>query len=617
MTNTQQATETQNNHFTATYSPDDNKLRLSCAVRIDSETFARLKAAGYKWAPKQEQMIAPMWTPSRYDLAVELAGEVLDDDTTLAERAEVRAQRFEGYSEKRAADGDKAYSGVKAIGDNIPFGQPILVGHHSERRARKDAQKIENGMKRAVDMWETSEYWKRRAEGALRHAKYKELPEVRARRIKKLEAEKRGYERDKAQAEKCLAFWSQDNITLEKATNFAGMYGFTMARKEGDKEDFNQNPSAYNALTNNFPTLYAPRTLEEVIETARRIYPKAIARANRWLEHYNNRLVYEIAMLNEQGQGELIAKKPRPKQLPLVNYKQASFTLPMRWRKGEIETLEQIELTSAEYMHINEDCRGTREVDNSHRIRIAIVSRNEDGAIRRFAGYQGKTYAIFLTDSKTHEKPAPIEPQPPTPPAPRPEYKPAPVSDVQAKIAAAEAALKSGVQVAVAPQLFPTPAALAERVVEAADIRPGDSVLEPSAGTGALIEALPEGAEVQAVEVNYSLVSALTNRFPAVSVVQADFMQWESQQRFDKIIMNPPFANQQDIDHVTHALKFLKEGGKLVAIMSAGVEFRQDKKARGFRDMVERLGGTIERLPDDSFKESGTSVNTVLVEICA
>ena len=42
-------------------------------------------------------------------------------------------------------------------------------------------------MRRAVQMWETSEYWKQRAAGALRHAKYKELPAVRHRRIKGLE----------------------------------------------------------------------------------------------------------------------------------------------------------------------------------------------------------------------------------------------------------------------------------------------------------------------------------------------------------------------------------------------------------------------------------------------
>ena len=51
------------------------------------------------------------------------------------------------------------------------------------------------------------------------------------------------------------------------------------------------------------------------------------------------------------------------------------------------------------------------------------------------------------------------------------------------KIEQMQYALKTGVQVIAAPQLFPTPPALAERMVEEADILPGHSVLEPSAGS--------------------------------------------------------------------------------------------------------------------------------------
>jgi type I restriction-modification system DNA methylase subunit len=87
--------------------------------------------------------------------------------------------------------------------------------------------------------------------------------------------------------------------------------------------------------------------------------------------------------------------------------------------------------------------------------------------------------------------------------------------------------------------------------------------------------------------------------------------------KFDRVIMNPPFANQADIAHVTHALKFLNYGGRLVAIMSAGVSFRGDRKATGFREMVEKLGGVIEPLPEGSFKEAGTSVNAVMVTLDA
>jgi hypothetical protein len=55
------------NH-TATYSPEDNKLRLYPACRLDQDEYNRVKAAGFKWAPKQELFVAPIWTPEREDL---------------------------------------------------------------------------------------------------------------------------------------------------------------------------------------------------------------------------------------------------------------------------------------------------------------------------------------------------------------------------------------------------------------------------------------------------------------------------------------------------------------------------------------------------------------------
>ncbi len=67
--------------------------------------------------------------------------EIEDEDSTLAERQEARAERrFTGYSGKRASESAQALDEVERLA-MIPPGQPILVGHHSERRARRDAQR--------------------------------------------------------------------------------------------------------------------------------------------------------------------------------------------------------------------------------------------------------------------------------------------------------------------------------------------------------------------------------------------------------------------------------------------------------------------------------------------
>ncbi|EMW26635.1 putative methyltransferase type 11 [Escherichia coli 2845650] len=76
--------------YRATYSPDDNKLRLYAASRLDPETYKKVHDAGFRWAPKQALFVAPAWTPGREDVLLSLAGEIEDEDSTLAERQEAR-----------------------------------------------------------------------------------------------------------------------------------------------------------------------------------------------------------------------------------------------------------------------------------------------------------------------------------------------------------------------------------------------------------------------------------------------------------------------------------------------------------------------------------------------
>ncbi len=86
---------------------------------------------------------------------------------------------------------------------------------------------------------------------------------------------------------------------------------------------------------------------------------------------------------------------------------------------------------------------------------------------------------------------------------------------------------------------------------------------------------------------------------------------------FGAIVMNPPFAGRADIRHVTHALQFVKHGGWLAAVMSAGVKFREDGLAREFRALVTKHAGFVRDVEDGAFKEAGTMVRTVIVGMCA
>jgi len=575
--------------MTATYSPEDNKLRLYPVTRLDSETYARVKAAGFRWAAKQELFVAPMWTPGREDLLLELCGEIGDEDTSLVDRAEARADRFEGYSDKRAGEAQAARKAVSALADGIPLGQPILVGHHSERHARKDAERIENGMRKAVSMWETSQYWQDRAAGALAAAKYKDLPGVRARRIKGLEAEKRKAERSKAESEKGLELWTTEGLTREQAIVVADRYGL---RINCTKE----NPSGTSAWYALNPDQENPASVEEFQDVARRVYPRSIANYERWIAHYENRITYEKAMLEEQGESKLLEKPKRPAPLPLCNYRAPEgIDIENIYHRGEMIHYPQVEMTKAEYADIGTDHKGTRVVDNSHRVRV---------------GYRrGGSFCVFLTDSKIHERPAPIEKTAPEPLrvakttyTPRPE----PTEDEKA-FSALKRAVKTGpVEVVAVPQLFPTPHDIAAEMTQAADIEDGHTVLEPSAGAGNILQAI-ECGHVTAVELNHRLAARLRENFPRATVKQADFLACNGDLGlFDRIIMNPPFENGSDIKHIKHALHMLKPGGILVALCANGP--RQNDELRPLADEW-----TV--LPPNSFKAAGTGVNVAMLTI--
>lgn len=163
---------------------------------------------------------------------------------------------------------------------------------------------------------------------------------------------------------------------------------------------------------------------------------------------------------------------------------------------------------------------------------------------------------------------------------------------------------------------FPTPAPVVARILMLAGLKPGMTVLEPSAGDGAIAgPATSYGCWVDCVELNAKRATKLRTAGFARSVADCDFLTITPHRAYDRVLMNPPFAGKQDIAHVRHAIGFLKPGGLLVAVMSAGVTFREDQATAGFRGLVDEAGGQVIPLPDESFKESGTGIRTVLATI--
>ena len=166
---------------------------------------------------------------------------------------------------------------------------------------------------------------------------------------------------------------------------------------------------------------------------------------------------------------------------------------------------------------------------------------------------------------------------------------------------------------------FPTPAAVTEEMLAAADIRPGMAVLEPSAGMGHIADRIREKG-VEPVVAELEPQKRELREAKGYEVVGKDFMKDFSEGKsYDRIVMNPPFSKRQDTEHVRRAYDLLKPGGRLVAIVSEGSFFGKDSKAAEFRDWLEKVGGTSEKLAEGSFNDPAlpvtTGVNTRMVII--
>lgn len=213
---------------------------------------------------------------------------------------------------------------------------------------------------------------------------------------------------------------------------------------------------------------------------------------------------------------------------------------------------------------------------------------------------------------------------------------------------------------------FPTPQTVADEMVETADIQPDMAVLEPSAGMGHIADRIrAAGAEPDVIEMSGERRELLEAK--GFTVVGSDFMELQPRASYtygdvfrapdgtegvmrggnslgrvrlvgddgdmvgagfynredltgirhngtgsgyDRIVMNPPFSDRRDAEHVQHAYTLLKPGGRLVAIMGEGVFFGQDKKAEDFRSWLEKVGGTDEKLAEGTFMDPTLPVNT-------
>ena len=85
--------------------------------------------------------------------------------TTRRERLEAKLAKRADWAQARNAEAERRFARVNSIIEHIPLGQPILVGHHSERHARADQQRITNGMRAGIDAADKAQHHEQKAAG--------------------------------------------------------------------------------------------------------------------------------------------------------------------------------------------------------------------------------------------------------------------------------------------------------------------------------------------------------------------------------------------------------------------------------------------------------------------
>ncbi|MFJ5645885.1 DUF3560 domain-containing protein [Streptomyces sp. NPDC093223] len=116
------------------------------------------------------------------------------------ERADDRADRYSDRAGRALASADAHRATADQISKRFEFGQPILVGHHSEGRARRDAARIDRNMRKSFEERDRAGYLANRATASENYTEHRNDPHRTLRRLERLRAELRAQERHHAEA---------------------------------------------------------------------------------------------------------------------------------------------------------------------------------------------------------------------------------------------------------------------------------------------------------------------------------------------------------------------------------------------------------------------------------
>lgn len=168
---------------------------------------------------------------------------------------------------------------------------------------------------------------------------------------------------------------------------------------------------------------------------------------------------------------------------------------------------------------------------------------------------------------------------------------------------------------------YPTPPALAGRMLDSIEWDKVSTVLEPSAGRGDLIEQINDHRKygrtltIDAIEVDDDLAHILEGK--GFRPVGRDFLDFESYRHYDAIIMNPPFS--QGDRHLLRALDLVNDGGQVACLLNAEtIKNPYTNVRRLLVQKLDDLNATIEYVSDgftDAVRKTPVEIALITVKI--
>ncbi len=166
-----------------------------------------------------------------------------------------------------------------------------------------------------------------------------------------------------------------------------------------------------------------------------------------------------------------------------------------------------------------------------------------------------------------------------------------------------------------------TPEHVAKLILKEADIAYVDTILEPSAGDGRILDILQARYDhklnIDAVELNKEKCDKLVEK--GYNAFNMDFLNFNTKdfvhQKYTKIIAAPPFKDNIDLKHIMHMYEMLKYPGTLVSLTTPYWLTNNESHQVEFRKWLKGKSYTLTMLLDNSFMEKGKTVPTAIIKI--